>query len=213
MMAWWRDFLRLAGWFPSLSAAAVVLSCAAALLEGLGLAALIPALTASIATGNQPGGPWAQWLPADRSSWAVLGVVAFVSFAGAASVARFSAEAVLLQLRAGVERRAREIMGRALLKAAWPTFLTMKLGDISKAQVAEGMQLGAGTQAFVQALGAALASLAYFGVALAISSRLTLYTAVFGIVGRCHVPVVRPMGPRPRGCAVEHPVDSRRAGV
>lgn len=108
MMAWWRDFLRLAGWFPSLSAAAVALSCAAALLEGLGLAALIPALAASIATGDPPNGPWTQWLPADRSSWAVLGVVAFVTLAGAASVARFSAEAVLLHLRAGVERRARD---------------------------------------------------------------------------------------------------------
>ena len=183
MSSWWRDFFRLAGWFPGLTIAAVALCCAAAVLEGIGLAALIPALDVSIAGGERPAGPWAWWLPSDRSSWALLGVVAFVTLAGAASIARFSAEAVLLRLRTEIEHRAREIMGRALLKSAWPTFVTLKLGDISKAQVAEGMQMGAGTQVFVQALGALVASLAYLTVALSISVRLTLYTVAFGLVG------------------------------
>jgi ABC-type multidrug transport system fused ATPase/permease subunit len=181
--SWWRDFLRLAGWSPGLATIAVVLGCVGALLEGLGLAALIPALSAALPGAPSPGGLFAKWMPSDRSAWPLAAVVVFVSLACAGSLARLLAEAALLRLRTGIERRARETMGRALMQMSWPAFLGMRLGDISKAQVIEGMQMGVGTQVFVQALAALAASIAYLAVAISISVPMTLITMAFGVAG------------------------------
>ena len=183
MRGWWRDYVRLAGWFPGLAASGVVLSCVAALLEGAGLAALIPALSAALPGAEPPALPLLPWLKFEVFSSAVGPVVVFVTLASVGALARFLSETVLLRVRTEVERRAREIMGEALMRVSWPVFLSMRLGDISKAQVMEGLQMGAGTQAYLQFLGALFASFAYLAVAFSISVRMTLYTVAFGFVG------------------------------
>lgn len=179
---WWRDFLRLAGWLPGTSVGAIVFSCLAALLEGVGLAALIPALHASLGGTTDAAGPFARVLPADQSQWAIFGIATFVVLVGGATVSRLVSETLLLRLRTNVEKRARERMGRALLRMSWPAFLSTRLGDIAKAQVMEGLQIGVGAQVFVQAIAALLASVAYVGVALTISVQMTVYTVGFGCV-------------------------------
>jgi ABC-type multidrug transport system fused ATPase/permease subunit len=180
LTVWWRDFFRLAGWFPGTSAGAIVFSCLAALLEGVGLAALIPALQASLGGSVSVVGPLMRFLPHDPSRWALFGIAVFALLAVGAVVSRLTADILLLRLRTAVEQRARERMGRALLHMSWPAFLSLRLGDIAKAQVMEGLQIGVGTQVFVQALGATLASAAYIVVAMTISVSMTLYTLAFG---------------------------------
>lgn len=183
MKSWWRDYVYLAGWFPGLAAAGVVLCCVAALLEGAGLAALIPALSATLSGAESPALPLLAWAKLDHFSSATGPVVVFVALASGGALARFLSETILLRVRTEVERRARELMGQTLMNVNWPVFLSMRLGDISKAQVMEGLQMGAGTQAYLQALGALFASLAYLVVAFSISVRMTLYTVAFGLVG------------------------------
>jgi ABC-type multidrug transport system fused ATPase/permease subunit len=192
LTVWWRDFFRLASWFPGTSAGAIVFSCLAALLEGVGLAALIPALHASLGGSVNAVGPLMRFLPDDPSRWALFGIAVFALLAVGAVVSRLVADMLLLRLRTDVEQRARERMGRALLHMSWPAFLSLRLGDIAKAQVMEGLQIGVGTQVFVQALGAMLASAAYIVVALTISVPMTLYTLTFGgIVAVCYALIGR----------------------
>jgi len=178
---WALDFFSLAGWFRGLSCAAVFCSLVAALLEGLGLAALLPVMNASLGGATALAGPLARLLPADRGLWVPVGLGAFLALAIAAVLSRFMADMLLLRLRTEIERRAREKMGYALLHMAWPAFLRMRLGDIAKAQIVEGLQMGVGTQLFVQSLGASLACVAYLAVALSISVEMTLYTLTFGL--------------------------------
>jgi ABC-type multidrug transport system fused ATPase/permease subunit len=179
---WARDLLRLARWFPGLSGAAMALCLAAALLEGLGLAALIPVINASMGGTTEFAGLLGVWLPAHREHWVVLGIVAFLVLAVAASVSRFLADMLLLRLRTAIERKARERLTHALLRMSWPAFLSLRLGDVTQAQFTEGLQMGTGTQLFVQAIGASLASLAYLAIALLISPSMTLYTLAFGLL-------------------------------
>lgn len=183
MIKWWMDYLRLAAWFPSLATAGVAFSGAAALLEGVGLAALIPALDASLEARPQVGGFLLNWLPAAGPGRVAAALSAFVVLAVLASMSRFLAELALLRLRTSIEYRARETMSRALMNMAWPDFLALRLGDISKAQVMEGLQMGSGTHLFLQALGALLAAVAYALIAFAMSAEMTMYTLAFGAIG------------------------------
>jgi len=183
LIKWWLDYLRLAAWFPALATAGVAFSGAAALLEGVGLAALIPALDASLAARPQVGGFLLNWLPAAGPGRVAAALSAFVVLAILASMSRFLAELALLRLRTSIEYRARETMSRALMNMAWPDFLALRLGDISKAQVMEGLQMGSGTHLFLQALGALLAAVAYALIAFAMSPEMTLYTLAFGAIG------------------------------
>lgn len=182
MKTWLRDLLRLAGWFPWLSRLALLFSFTAALLEGIGLAALLPVLSASLVDSADPPKSAVWWLPEDSAHRVLYGIVVFVVMAVAASASRFLAETLLLRLRSETERRAREEMGRALMQMSWPAFVSMRLGDIAQAQLNEGQQLGVAAHLVVQALGASLASAAYLAIALSISIQMTLYVLGFGIV-------------------------------
>lgn len=183
MIKWWLDYLRLAAWFPALATAGVAFSGAAALLEGVGLAALIPALDASLEAKPHVGGVLLNWLPAAGPARVAAALSAFVVLAILASMSRFLAELALLRVRTSIEYRARETMSRALMNMAWPNFLALRLGDISKAQVMEGLQMGSGTHLFLQGLGALLAAAAYALIAFAMSAQMTLYTLAFGALG------------------------------
>jgi ABC-type bacteriocin/lantibiotic exporter with double-glycine peptidase domain len=181
-LTWARDLVRLAGWFPVLSGSAAAFSLAAALLEGVGLAALIPVINASLGAAPEAAGLLKFWLPADPESWILIGIVSFLVLAVAASVSRFLADILLLRLRSAIERKARERLTHALLRMSWPAFLSLRTGDLTQAQFTEGLQMGTGAQLLVQAIGASLASLAYLSVAFAISPSMTLYTGAFGLL-------------------------------
>ncbi|MFN9030968.1 MAG: ABC transporter ATP-binding protein [Betaproteobacteria bacterium] len=180
--SWIKDLAGVAAWFPGLSFAAAALTIAAALLEGAGLAALVP-LVSSLVAGDAAQLPWLPFsLPAEPDRAIKVTIAIFIALAAAASLSRFLAELLQLRLRAAIEKRARDSLTQALLSMAWPAYIAVKQGDLAQAQFTEGIQIGTGAQMLVQATGAALASIAYLAVALTISPQMTAYTIAFGVM-------------------------------
>lgn len=179
-----RDFNRLAGWQAGLALSAVLMSGIAAVLEGIALTFLIPVIQQGGISGNAHKVlPWMAWLNIKPSNIVTVALVFFVVLGFCASLSRFATEVMLLRLRTRIECLARTRMGHALLHMEWPAFLGLKLGDISKTQIIEGQQMAVGTQLYLQSMGAGLATVAYFAIALAISPEMTAYTLAFGVLG------------------------------
>jgi ATP-binding cassette subfamily C protein len=179
---WLADFFGLARWYPREAFAAIALTSAAALLEGLGIAALIPVLQSSLSSAIDLPAPLRLVLPADKTQWMPVGIALFLLLATAALAARLFAELALLSLRARIEERARITMTGAILQMRWSAYVSLRLGDLTQAQFNEGLQMGYGAQLLVQATGAALACLAYIVVAISISPEFTAYTLIFGLL-------------------------------
>jgi ABC-type multidrug transport system fused ATPase/permease subunit len=169
----------------SLSAWAVVLAGTAALAEGLALAALVPLL--DVMSGRAQ--PFIEWV------WAVLGwrpqglvllgvcLLVFVVLATLAALTRSLSEVLGLDVKARVETAMRERMTDALLGMEWASFVKLRQGDIAKAMVLEGMQVGTGAMYIVSAMGAALAAAGYLVISFAVSQELTLIALAFGAIG------------------------------
>jgi len=77
----------------------------------------------------------------------------------------------------------RERMTSALLAMQWTAFVKLRQGDVSKAMVLEGMQVGTGAMYVVSALGAALAALCYLAISFAVAPDLTMIVLSFGVLG------------------------------
>ena len=169
-----------------LSIWAVAFSGVAAIAEGAALGVLMPildlfsgatrsqAITAILGlVGLEPDGR-------KLLLWC-LGIFVFLSVLSAAT--RGAAEIVGLWLKAQIETKLRWQMTDALLNTAWSHFVKLRQGDISKAMVLEGMQIGTGAMHLISAIGAAVAALCYLVVSFAISVDLTLIALTFGFVG------------------------------
>lgn len=182
MLFRYGQWLRLC---PALSAWAVLLAGFAALAEGLALAALIPLLDALSGQAQ----------PTVERLWAILGwklegqalllacLGLFVLLAAVAAVTRSWSEVLGLDVKARVERAMRERMTDALLAMEWTAFVKLRQGDVAKAMVLEGMQVGTGALYVVSALGAAVAAAGYLLISFAISVELTLISLVFAALG------------------------------
>ncbi len=169
------------GW----AAGAVVLSGLAAVAEGVALAALIPILDVFsgrsspmldrvlAALGWQPQGP----------DLLLACLAAFVALALVAAGTRAAAEILGLWIKARVETSMRHDMTEALLQMTWSQFVKLRQGDIGKAMVLEGMQVGTGAMLAVSAFGALLAALCYLLISFAVSVDLTLMALAFGVFG------------------------------
>lgn len=164
---------------------AVALAGAAALAEGVALAALIPVL--SIFSGK--ASPrldrilGALALPSHGAKLLLICLVAFVALALVAAATRAAAEVLGMWVKARVETSMRHRMTDALLHMNWSQFVKLHQGDIGKAMVLEGMQVGTGAMLVVSALGAGLAALCYLVVSFMLSVRLTVITLIFSMVG------------------------------
>ncbi len=185
-MPLFKIYRELAGWAKFKASLAVLLIALAGLLEGSALLALLPVLSKGQAAD---GGrqlflsrvlEYLHW-PESYLVPTALGLFVFLGIG--ASVSRFAAEKTNLQVRTRIEELARIKMGEALLHMEWARFVQMRTGDISKAMIMEGFQMGIGIQIFLQAIGALLASLVYLGTAFIVSAKLTLLTIVFGAIG------------------------------
>jgi ABC-type multidrug transport system fused ATPase/permease subunit len=185
-MSLFKAYTELAGWVKVKAVFAVLLIAIAGLLEGSALLALLPVLSKGETSDEnqqiflQRLLDYLQWpesylVPTALALFVILGI--------SASVARFAAEKTNLRVRTRIEELARIKMGEALLNMEWSRFIQMRTGDISKAMIMEGFQMGIGIQIFLQALGALLASFVYLGTAFLVSAKLTLLTVLFGAVG------------------------------
>ncbi|MFW8566996.1 ABC transporter ATP-binding protein [Orrella sp. 11846] len=163
----------------------VLLAGAAALAEGVALAALIPLL--DLMSGrSQPGVErvWAAigWKP-EGQTLLVTCLLIFLILATVAATTRALSEVLSLDVKTRVETSMRERMTDALLAMDWTAFVKLRQGDISKAMVLEGMQVGTGAMYIVSALGAGVAAACYLAISFTVSLDLTLIALGFGAVG------------------------------
>ena len=163
----------------------ILLAGTAAVAEGLAMAALIPLLDSFsgrssalldrpvIFFGKTPEG----------ATLLLLYLVFFVFLAALAAITRSLAGGINFAVQTRVEATVRNKMTDALLAMEWSYFIKMRQGDISKAMVVEGMQIGTGAMFVVSAAGSMLAALCYLTISFAVSVDLTLISILFGLLG------------------------------
>jgi ABC-type multidrug transport system fused ATPase/permease subunit len=178
-------FWRLTSVCRGLTVWAVLAAGAAAVSEGLALGMLIPVLDIFTSGGSPQAAAVFTGLgiPDRPQAHLLILLGAFVVLVIAGMAARGAADVLAVHVKTRVERWAREEMTDALLGMDWSHFIRLRQGDIGKAMVIEGMQMGLGAHQLIIALGAGLAVLCYFGVALFISVHLTLLAVGFGAIG------------------------------
>lgn len=180
-------YLRLLRACRGHSIVAIVLAGVAAVAEGVALAALIPIL--DVFSGRTSP---ALDMVFSRLGWQPQGQMllvvclgAFVLLALVASGTRAASEILTLWVKAKVETSMRLEMTDALLNMEWSHFVKLRQGDISKAMVLEGMQVGTGAMFMVSAAGALLAALCYLLVSFSVAVDLTVMALAFGVLGGC----------------------------
>jgi ABC-type multidrug transport system fused ATPase/permease subunit len=164
---------------------AVVLAGAAAIAEGLALAALIPLLDVMSGRANaELERLWIAigWYPQPRALLLVC-LAIFVVLAAVAALTRSLSEILGLDVKARVETSIRERMTDALLAMEWTAFVKLRQGDISKAMVLEGMQVGTGAMFVIAALGSATAAVCYLSISFFVAADLTVLALAFGVLG------------------------------
>lgn len=184
-MSMLNTYLRLLLPCRGMSIAAIVLAGIAAVAEGFALAALIPLL--DVFSGRpSPELEWVfsrmGWRP-DTDMLLVICLAVFVALALLASGTRAASEILGLWVKARVETSMRLEMTDALLNMEWSHFVKLRQGDISKAMVLEGMQVGTGAMFMVSAAGALLAAFCYLVVSFTVAVDLTVMALAFGIMG------------------------------
>jgi ATP-binding cassette, subfamily C, bacterial len=168
-----------------LALGAVLLAGVAAVAEGFALAALMPVLDVFSGAASPTLMSWLErsGLAAEPRYVLLVCLGGFVLLALAAAVTRGASEILGLWIKARVETGMRQDMTDGLLNTAWSQFVLLRQGDISKAMVIEGMQVGTGAMYLVSAAGSALAALCYLIISFAVSAELTLMALGFGVLG------------------------------
>ncbi len=168
-----------------LSVAAVLLAGFAAVAEGVALAALMPILDVFSGSAHPTLSAWMArfGLGSGPRELLLACLAGFIVLAVLAAATRGASEILGLWVKARVETGMRLEMTDALLNTAWSQFVRLRQGDISKAMVIEGMQVGTGAMYLVSAAGSALAALCYLVISFAVSLDLTLMALAFGVLG------------------------------
>lgn len=157
------------------------------LFEGLAIVLLVPILHILSGKGVADDGLFLtryllqfnlsdnQLLSVAVGSFILLGVIA-------ATLRLFSDNGVLW-VRSHIEKQLRTDMSNEALNMSWAHFVTMQLGDLSKAIVEEGFRVGIGCYSFLHALGAISVVGFFLILSFIVSTELTLYTLIFGALG------------------------------
>lgn len=179
---------RYGRWLRScrgLSVWAVLLAGVAALSEGLALGSLVPLL--NLMTGSSQHALeyfWnvLGWKP-EGHALLLIYLLVFIAFVIVAAGTRSLSQVLALDVKTRVETAMREHMTDALLAMEWIDFIKLRQGDISKAMVLEGMQVGTGAMYVVLATGAAIAAAGYLAISFIVSYELSLIALTFGAFG------------------------------
>jgi ABC-type multidrug transport system fused ATPase/permease subunit len=163
---------------------AVGLAALAGLLEAAALAMLIPLLGETVSSSGVTARV-TRWFT-DRGLhgtdllWAAL--VTFAVLGVLAAGTNFGSELLGNRIRAQVEERLRRDLSVALIETDWPTYVGLRLGDVSSAVMLEGGQTSLGAQAVVKGVGAAAIAVVFFVAGFLLSWEATLFTLGFGLV-------------------------------
>ncbi|BAU48602.1 hypothetical protein SVA_2050 [Sulfurifustis variabilis] len=183
-----KDYWKILEGHRVTASFAVLLLGIASVLEGLALIALMPALSATLSASSRPEtSGYLQhlvvWFSLPDSYIVPLGLSVFALLGVTTALFRLFGDTKMLRIRTRVEESARVQMANTLLRMQWSRYVALQVGDISKAMLIEGVQMGAGTHSFLLGLGAIIAALCYLGIAFAISVPMTLMTLLFGLFG------------------------------
>ncbi|MHB8671188.1 MAG: ABC transporter ATP-binding protein [Acidimicrobiales bacterium] len=177
----------LAG-FRRRAAVIVLLLGFGGLFEAIALGALVPAIDS-----GGPRGRISRLLGGARATQhdiVVRALVLFAVFGLLAALANFATERKGYRLRFGLEASLRGRVTDAVLSMPWLDFLELRLGDIEKTALLDGMQTALGAERMARAAGLVLVTLVYFALALVISPILTLLAGSFGVIA---IPLYRKM--------------------
>jgi len=173
---WMRQCKALSWW-------TVILAGIAALAEGGALVVLIPIF--DIFSGPHSGSSILQkfgWEPDNETLlWASIGAFVFLAFL--AAVTRALSEILGMWVKSRVETAMRQEMTDRLLGMEWSHFMRLRQGDISKAMVMEGMQVGTGAMYLVSAAGSLFAAGCYLIISFVMAPDLTFLALAFGALG------------------------------
>jgi len=178
------DYWSALGHLRGRAIGAVLLATLAGLLEAAALAMLIP-LLGEVRSGGGVTERLTHWLNdlgLHGSDLLWVSLAAFAVFGTLAACANFGSDLISNRIRARVEESLRRDLSVALLRTDWPTYIGLRLGDVSSAVMMEGGQTSIGAQALVKGLGAAAIAVVFFAAGLFLSWQATLFTVGFGAV-------------------------------
>ena len=164
----------------------LTIACAGG-LEGIAILTLIPILN-SLVEGGAGEGPQLFEEILGRHTLSPQEMVlyttgVFITLGVLASIMRCVADLSLLSLRTKVEQHIRTKMSHTLLRMSWPHYLTLRIGDVSKAIMTEGFQISLGCNAFLDGMGALITVFVFLLLSMLISVELTIFTLFFGAIG------------------------------
>lgn len=182
-----QSYWELFGGLRSKALKCLLFVVVAGSLEGVALLMLIPILQGLMPGAAPSGGQFIadtlRRLPLDEDQIVYAAVGLFVFLGITAALFRLIADTNLLAFRGRLERNAREKMSRAILEIDWPSFVTLRTGDLSKSIISEGQQLNLGGYAFLDGIGATIVVLIFLTISFCVSVQLTLFALAFGIIG------------------------------
>ncbi len=164
----------------------IALGTVAGLLEGVALMCLIPLFNVGMRQADSATSFLEvfhlAWNPASRSTMLIFMLSAFVALGLLSAVARAGTEVGVLRLRTAIELRFRKILSTALLHMSWPSFTSMKVGEIGKSITQEGYMVGLGAEAAIQMVTLSGISLCFLILAFGLSPKMTVITLCFGMI-------------------------------
>ena len=189
MIQLFRDYFSVLGVRQRRFAVAlIVLLTASGLAEAAALAMLIPLINPeSVLAADNAISSTLRSQGVDADDLTRLALAAFAVLGVLAAALKFAAESAILRLRVRTERDMRGTLTDALLGMTWTSFHAMRLGDITKAIVAEGNNASLGLQVLLQATGNAMIALVFSITAVVLSPQLTLFTLTFAaLIALCY---------------------------
>lgn len=152
------------------------------LLEGSALVVLVPILKSEMSEDADLNKYYQIMghMGISPDQYQLFGFLSFIFLGILAATIKLWSDTFHLKLKVELEKSIRQKMTDSLLRIKWSKFLSLGLGDISKATLLESFHIIQGVQSFHGALGGLIISLSFIVVAFFISIEMTLYTLVFG---------------------------------
>lgn len=157
-------------------------------LEGLALVTLIPILNSlnqgdgTKTSSSVVASAIAHFSLSEREAF-LASVLLFLTLAISSAAFRLLSETSLIWLRTQIEEDLQMSMTESLLKMQWSRYINLRVGDLTKSILSEGLKVSSGTQLFLEGIGTCFVALAFLSLSLVIAPIPTIYTTVFGIFG------------------------------
>ncbi len=177
-----ESYKKLLHKFKTISIVTIIVSCFAALSEGIALTALIPLFNVLVNGREYSEYQWTKIVNInDKYEFGLFCIFTFVVLALCSAIFRSISEIMSLKIKTKVESYIRYELTNILINMEWKDYIKLKLGDISKAMVVEGMQIGSGVMYLIMGFSMISASICYLVWTIYLSYELTFYTLIFGI--------------------------------